>query len=94
MQVHLELCGTQDMMISFSFAAPFKPGLVRCLIYLVLEGVHKYTNIGLAMGVKIGRDSAKSGNNTHLLVIICVRILQKIGLLDLMNLNRFKKENG
>ena len=46
------------------------------------------------MGVKIGHDAAKSGKNTHLLVIICVRISQKIGLLDLINHNGFKKENG
>ena len=65
MQVHFEIRGTQDMMISFSFTAPFKPGLVRCLIYLVLEGVHKYTKIGLAMGVKIGRDSSKRVNYEH-----------------------------
>ena len=39
-------------------------------------------------------DAAKSGNNTNLLLIMRVRLLQKIGLLDLMNRNRFKKENG
>ena len=44
MQVHFELCGTQDMMISFSFVSPFKPRLVRCLIYSVLEGGHKSKN--------------------------------------------------
>ena len=75
-------CGNEERVIPIY--------VVRCVIYLVLEGFHKYTKIELAMGVKIGRDSAKSGKNTHLLVMICVRISQKIGLLDLMNLTRFK----
>ena len=46
------------------------------------------------MGVTIGCDAAKSGKNTHLLVVIRMRIFQKIGLLDLTNHNRFKKVNG
>ena len=46
------------------------------------------------MGVTIGGDAAKSGKNTHLLVIMRVRLLQKIGLLDLTNRTRFKKGNG
>ena len=62
-----------------------------CLIYLVLEGGYNYTKIGLAMGVKIGDGAAKSGNNAYLLVIMCVRLLQKIGLLDLTNRTQFKK---
>ena len=37
------------------------------------------------MGVTIGGDAAKSGKNTNLLVIMSVRLLQKIGLLDLTN---------
>ena len=45
------------------------------------------------MGVIIGGDSAKSGKNTHLLVVMRVRLSQKIGLLDLMNWTRFKKGN-
>ena len=56
-----------------------------CLIYLVLEGGRKSTNIRLAMGVTIGGDAAKSVKNTHLLVIMCVRLSQKIGLLDFTN---------
>ena len=44
------------------------------------------------MGVTIGGDAAKSGKNTHLVVIMHVRLSQKIGLLDLKNWNRFKKE--
>ena len=32
------------------------------------------------MGVKIGGYVAKSGKKTNLLVIICVRLSQKIGL--------------
>ena len=46
------------------------------------------------MGVKIGNYAAKSGNNTHLLVIMRVRLSQKIGLLDLTTRTRFKKGNG
>ena len=45
--------------------------------------VSQILKIGLAMGVKIGGDTSKSGKNTHLLVIISVRLLQKIGQLDL-----------
>ena len=44
----------------------------------------------LEMGVTIGVDSAISGKNTHLLVIMHVRLLQKIGLLYLTNRNQFK----
>ena len=60
----------------------------------MLEGDQKYTKIGLAMGVTLGGDADKSGNNTNLLVIMRVRLLQKIGLLDFMNLNQLKKETA
>ena len=43
--------------------------------------------------MKIGVDAAKSGNNTNLLVIMRVRLLHKIGLLNLKNWNLFKKGN-
>ena len=46
------------------------------------------------MGVTIGDDDAKSDNNTHFLVVMCVRLSQKIGLIDLTNWTRFKKGNG
>ena len=46
------------------------------------------------MGVIIGGDSAKSGKQNHLSVVICVRILQNIGLLDLANHIRSKKVDG
>ena len=46
------------------------------------------------MGVKIGDDASKSGKNTHLLVVMRVRLSQKTGLLDLTNWTGFKKENG
>ena len=46
------------------------------------------------MGVRIGVNSAKIGKNTHLLVAMRVRILQNIGLPELMNRTRFKKLNG
>ena len=72
-------------MKTFLFAAPFDPGLLRCLIYSVFEGGHKSTKIELAVGVTIGGDAEKSGKNTHLLVIMCLRPSQKIGLLNLTN---------
>ena len=45
-------------------------------------------------GVKIWGDAAKIGKNTNLLVIMCVRLSHKIGLLDLTNRTQFKKLNG
>ena len=45
------------------------------------------------MEVTIGGDAAKSFKNTHLLVIIHVRLSQKIGPLDLTNRTLFKKVN-
>ena len=59
-----------------------------------LFGVGRGTQIykiGIVMGVKIGGDADKSGNDTHLLVVMHVRLLQKIGPLDLTNRTRFKK---
>ena len=46
------------------------------------------------MGVTIGVDAAKSGKNTHLLVVMRVRPLQNISLHDLTNQTRFKKGIG
>ena len=46
------------------------------------------------MGLKIWGDADKSGKNTNLLVVMRVRLSQKIGLLDLMNQTRFKKGHG
>ena len=46
------------------------------------------------MGVTIGGDSDKSGKNTHLLVVMRMRILQNIGLIDLTHRTQFKKGNG
>ena len=66
-------------MKTFLFAAPFYSGLLVCLIYSVFEGGHKSTKIELTVGVTIGGDAAKSGKNTHLLVIMCVRISHKNG---------------
>ena len=86
--------GTQDMIKIFLFSVPFKPGLIRCLLSLVLEGGRKFTKIGIAMGATIGDADAKRGKNTHLLVIMRVRISQKIGLHNLMNQTQFKKGNG
>ena len=46
------------------------------------------------MGVTIGGDYEKIGKNTHLLVIMRVRVSQKISPLDLMNGTCLKKGNG
>ena len=46
------------------------------------------------MGVTIGGDAAKNDKNTHLLVIMHMRLSQKIGLLDLTDRTRFEKGNG
>ena len=63
-------------------------------MYLVLGGGHKFTKIGLAMGTTIGGNAAKSGKKNHFLVVRCLRLLQKIVLLDLTNRTRLKKGNG
>ena len=42
------------------------------------------------MGVTTGGDAAKSSKKTHLLVIMRVRLWNKVGLLDLKNRTRFK----
>ena len=60
----------------------------------MLEGEGKSTKIGLAMGVTIGGYAAKSGNNTHLLVVMRVMLSQNIGLPELKNRTRFKKGSG
>ena len=62
-------------------------------LFGVGRGPQIYKNV-LAMGVTIGGDAAKSGKNTHLLVIMRVRLSQNIGLLDLKNRTPFKKGNG
>ena len=38
------------------------------------------------MGVKIGGDAAKNGKNTHLLMVMHMRLSQNIGFLNLDNL--------
>ena len=42
------------------------------------------------MGVTIGYNAAKSGKKNHLLVIMRLRLLQKIGLIDLTNWTRLR----
>ena len=66
---------------------PFQPGLLWCIIGLVLEGDRKHLKIGLATEVAIGGAdaAAKSVHNTYLLVIMCVRLPQKNGLHNLKN---------
>ena len=57
-----------------------------CQIYLVFgRGPQIYKN-GLAMGVTIGVDAGKSVKISHLLVIMRVKLSDKIGLIDLSNL--------
>ena len=46
------------------------------------------------MGVTFGEDADKSDKNTHFLVVMYVRLSQKIGLLNLMNWDRSKKVNS
>ena len=53
-------------------------------LFGVGRGQQIYKN-GLAMGVIIGGDAAKSGKSTHLLVVTNMRLLHKIGLLELKN---------
>ena len=60
----------------------------------MLEGGLKSTNIGLEMGVKIGGYAVKIGKNTHLLVVTRVRLSQKIGLINMTNRTRFRKETA
>ena len=60
----------------FFISGSLLPCIPRCLIYWVLEGGHKSTKIRLEMGVTIVGDSLKSGKNTYLLVMICMRLLQ------------------
>ena len=55
---------------------------------------HKSTKIGPAMGVTIGGGAAKIGKNTHLLVVIHVRLSQKIGPLNMTNRTRYKIGKG
>ena len=43
------------------------------------------------MGVKIGSNAAKRNRNTHLSAIMCVRLLQKLGVHNLTNRTQFKK---
>ena len=59
----------------------------------MFEGDRKSTKKGLEMGVTIGVDDAKV-EKTHLLVAMCIRLLQKIGLLNLKNWNQLKKETA
>ena len=67
---------TQGMVKTFSFAFPFEPGLLKCLIYSVLEGEHKSTKNRLSTGVTIEGDAAKNVRNTNLLVVMRVRLSQ------------------
>ena len=59
----------------------------------MLEGGHKSTNIVLALGLTIGGDAEKIVKNTCLLVIMHVRLSQKMGEQNLTNHTRFKKGN-
>ena len=62
-------------------------------LFGVGRGQQIYKNV-LAMGVKIGGGAVKIGKNSPLLVLMCMRLLQKTGLIDLTNQDRFKKVNG
>ena len=56
----------------------------------MLEGGLKSKKNGLAMGLIIWGDAEESVKNTYLLAINTVRLLQKIGIINLMNQTRFK----
>ena len=58
-----------------------------------MEGEQKSTKFRLAMEVTIGGDAAKSGKDTHLLVVMRMRLLHKIGPIHLINWTQFKKGN-
>ena len=57
----------------------------------MLKGSPKYAKNELLIGVTIGGDAAESVDNTHLLVVMRVRLLHKIGLYNLTNWNGLKK---
>ena len=86
--MHSGLRDIQDMIIIFLFEDIFEHGLLKCLIVLVLEGDHKFSKTGLAMGVTFEGDDANIGNNTHSFVIVH----EKIGLHDLTNLTQLEKD--
>ena len=58
----------------------------------MLEGGRKPLKIGLEIGVTIGGDADKIGNNTHLLVVMRVMLWQKMGLLDLTTRWRWRPD--
>ena len=58
------------------------------------RGGSKFAIFLLSPGVAIGGDAVKINNNTHLLVIMCVRISHKIGLPNLTNKTQFKKKTS
>ena len=76
-----------------SFADPFKPVLLRCLISFGVRRGPQIFKIGLAMGVAIGGAAEKIGNNPNLLVIMWVRLSQFF-CQNLTNQIRFKKVIG
>ena len=57
-----------------------------------MEGWCKSAKHGLAIGVKIGGNGEKSGKKTHLLVIIHVRIPQKLVCTTLTDLIKKKEK--
>ena len=78
----------------FSLKPSFYTGLLRCIIGSMLEWGTQIWKNGLATGVKIWGNAAKSGKDSHLLVIMCMRLSQKISLHNLTNWSWFKKLNG
>ena len=64
----------------FSFSEPFLPGLLRCLIGLLLEGSSIFVKIGLSMGVTFGGTDENNGNSTHALLIMRARTSQQFGM--------------
>ena len=53
----------------------------------MLEGDRKSTKVRISMGVIIRDYADKGGNNTHLVVIMHLRLSQNISIPDLTNQN-------
>ena len=64
--------------------SPFNISTLVSYVFVVQGGPQIYQYL-TSNGVAIGGDAAKSDKKTNLLVIMCVRLSQKISLLNLKN---------
>ena len=60
----------------------------------MLEGDHRFSKIGIVMGVVIGGAADFFFHNTILFVIMRMKLYNKIGVHNLMNWNQIKKGYG